>query len=83
MLRAIREVADAAATGELEPRIGPQGHDPDALAARTSVNGLLDVIDAYVRDAVKDAGRATETVSSLRSTSDEIRRSVDLITQMP
>jgi methyl-accepting chemotaxis protein len=173
-LRAICAVADSAAAGELEPRVLPLSQDPDARAARTAVNGLLDVIDAYVRessaaiyasshgrfyrrllegglhgafkggartidsgreamrtaaenvtsaasgrntlaadlentilgvseqvaaaatemgataegvvtfarDAVQDAGRATETVNSLRSTSDEIRRSVDLITQI-
>jgi methyl-accepting chemotaxis protein len=173
-LRAITEAATAGGAGELEPRIGPLGDDPDVQAARTAVNGMLDVIDAYVRessaaiyasshgrfhrrlleggllgafregartigagretmqaaaenisnaesrrtalaedleqtvlgvseqvaaaatemgatadgvvsfarDAVDDAARATETVNSLQSSTEEIRRSVDLITQI-
>ena len=173
-LRAIAETAAAGAAGEIEPRVGPLGSDPDVRAARTAVNALLDVADAYVRessaaiyasshgrfyrrlleggllgafregartidagreamrtaseniseaatgrtslaedleqtilgvseqvaaaatqmgataegvvafaqDAVDDAGRATETVNSLQASTEEIRRSIDLITQI-
>jgi hypothetical protein len=50
-LREICAVADSATAGELEPRVAPLGQDADVQAARTAVNGLLDVIDAYVRES--------------------------------
>ena len=173
-LQAITRTCTAAANGELEPRVPRLGDDPDMAAARQSVNHLLDVLDAYVRessaaiyasshgryyrrlleggllgafregaqtidagreamqvasdnlsgaatgrvelaedlestvlgvseqvaaaatqmgataegvvhyarDAVSEAARATDTVNSLRASTDEIRTSVDLITQI-
>jgi methyl-accepting chemotaxis protein len=173
-LKAISSACNAAASGDLEPRVPQMGADSDMAEARASVNRLLDVLDAYVRessaaiyasshgrfyrrlleggllgafrdgartidsgreamqvasenlsgaatgrvslaedlectvlgvseqvaaaatemgataegvvsyarDAVSEAARATETVNSLRASTDEIRTSVDLITQI-
>ena len=170
----IAEVCRAVAEGDLERRVPPLGTDPAAAGARSAVNALLDVIDAYLREssaaidasshqrfnrrlltvglhgmfrdgaqiidrgrqtmqaaaaqlaaaeaerenlateleqtvlhvaeqlaaaatemgataegvvdfarqAVGDAGRASETVASLQTSSDDIRRTVDLITQI-
>jgi len=50
-LQAITRACTAAASGELEPRVPRLGDDPDMAAARQSVNHLLDVLDAYVRDS--------------------------------
>jgi methyl-accepting chemotaxis protein len=37
--------------GDLEARVPPLGNNPEALAVRLAVNGLLDIIDAYVRES--------------------------------
>ncbi len=50
-LRAVTQVCRAAAAGDLEPRVGIIGDDPDLLAARSAVNELLDRTDAYVRES--------------------------------
>jgi len=50
-LRAIADVCRAAACGDLEPRVPVLGDDPDLLAVREALNGLLDLTDAYVRES--------------------------------
>lgn len=50
-LRSVVEVCRAAAEGDLEPRIPALGEDPDLLAVREAINGLLDRTDAYVRES--------------------------------
>ncbi|WP_341925992.1 methyl-accepting chemotaxis protein [Nocardioides psychrotolerans] len=50
-LVAITRVCQAAARGDLEPRVGPLGDDPDLRAVRTALNDLLDLTDAFVREA--------------------------------
>ena len=49
-----------------------------AMQMGTTADGVV----TYARDAVSDASRATQTVNSLRASTDEIRTSVDLITQI-
>jgi methyl-accepting chemotaxis protein len=50
-LAAITRVCEAAASGDLEPRVGPLGDVPELRAARTAFNNLLDLTDAYVRES--------------------------------
>lgn len=54
-LRQTAEVAERVAHGDLEARLGPlglDGVDPEAEAGlRHSMNAMLDVIDAYVRES--------------------------------
>jgi methyl-accepting chemotaxis protein len=49
-VREVTRVCSAALAGNLEVRVGPVGDDPVAQAARSAVNDLLDVVDAYVRE---------------------------------
>ncbi|BFU42756.1 methyl-accepting chemotaxis protein [Krasilnikovia sp. MM14-A1004] len=50
-LRLIAEVCRRAQGGDLEARLPPLGHAEVDVAARTAINGLLDIIDAYVRES--------------------------------
>ncbi|MFO0624589.1 MAG: methyl-accepting chemotaxis protein [Polyangiales bacterium] len=50
-LRAIAEVCTRAAGGDLEARVEDLGDDPDTAAIRDAVNQLLDLTDAFVREA--------------------------------
>ncbi|WP_018683968.1 methyl-accepting chemotaxis protein [Actinokineospora enzanensis] len=50
-LRALTEVCDRAARGDLEARVPQLGDDAITQAARRAVNALLDVTDAYVRES--------------------------------
>ncbi|GAB1694059.1 methyl-accepting chemotaxis protein [Krasilnikovia sp. M28-CT-15] len=50
-LRYIAEVCRRAKDGDLEARLPPLGDSEAALAARSAINGLLDVTDAYVRES--------------------------------
>jgi methyl-accepting chemotaxis protein len=50
-LRAIADVCARAARGDLEARVEDLGDDPDATAIRDAVNQLLDLTDAFVREA--------------------------------
>ncbi|MBI4941265.1 MAG: chemotaxis protein [Actinobacteria bacterium] len=65
-LRFFGEACRRAAEGDLEQRMplldGAAATDPDVTAARASVNALLDVVDAYIREssaaiAASSAGR--------------------------
>jgi len=62
--RKIDEVADRVAKGDLEARLGPLGLGPqdadDEKRLRISVNGMLDVIDAYVRESTAAITAASE-----------------------
>jgi methyl-accepting chemotaxis protein len=51
-------------------------------SAATQMGATADGVVAFARDAMDDAGKAVVTVESLRASSDEIRRAVDLITQV-
>jgi methyl-accepting chemotaxis protein len=50
-LRTIAEVCARAARGDLEARVEDLGDDPDTSAIRDAVNQLLDLTDAFVREA--------------------------------
>jgi methyl-accepting chemotaxis protein len=49
-------------------------------AAATEMGATAEGVVAFAQEAVADAARATDTVQSLRESSNEIRRAVDLIT---
>jgi methyl-accepting chemotaxis protein len=51
-------------------------------AAATEMGATAEGVVAYARDAVEDSSRATGTVEDLRTSSDDIRRAVDLISQI-
>ena len=51
-------------------------------AAATQMGATAEGVVSYAQDAVVEAGRASDTVNSLRASTDEIRTSVDLITQI-
>jgi len=50
-LRLIAEVCDQAAAGNLESRVPRLGSHEHAVHARRALNGLLDIVDAFVREA--------------------------------
>ena len=50
-LAILAEVCNRVASGDLEARVPNLGAAPGAEAARTAVNRLLDVTDAYVRES--------------------------------
>lgn len=50
-LRAIAAVCARAARGDLEARVEDLGDDPDTATIRDAVNQLLDLTDAFVREA--------------------------------
>jgi methyl-accepting chemotaxis protein len=58
------------------------GVSEQVAAAATQMGATAEGVVTFARDAVAEAARATQTVHSLRSSTDEIRTSVDLITQI-
>ena len=48
---AITAVCEAAARGDLEPRVHHLGDDPEFRTVRFAINNLLDLTDAFVREA--------------------------------
>ena len=48
---AISVVCGAAAEGDLEPRVADLGDDPALIAVRRGLNHMLDLTDAFVREA--------------------------------
>jgi methyl-accepting chemotaxis protein len=50
-VQALTRLCEAAAAGDLEARVPPLGDDPDLRALRAGVNRVLDVVDAFVREA--------------------------------
>jgi methyl-accepting chemotaxis protein len=58
------------------------GVSEQMAAAATQMGATAEGVVTYARDAVNEAARATETVNSLRASTEEIRTSVDLITQI-
>ena len=59
-LEAVTAVCEAAARGDLEPRVADLGADPEFQAARRAVNNLLDLTDAFVREASASLEYASE-----------------------
>ena len=59
-LDAITKVADAAAHGDLEPRVPFLGDEPGLRAARSAINDMLDLTDAFVREAGASLAHAGE-----------------------
>lgn len=55
-LSAVTQVSVRATNGDLDARVPPIGNDADAVALRIAINGLLDVIDAYVRECSAAVG---------------------------
>ncbi|GAA4627219.1 methyl-accepting chemotaxis protein [Cellulomonas oligotrophica] len=56
----ILRVLSAAATGDLEPRVGLLSGDPRTAAIRDHLHQLLDVTDAFVREAGVSLAAASE-----------------------
>ncbi|BAL92373.1 putative methyl-accepting chemotaxis protein [Actinoplanes missouriensis 431] len=50
-VRVVTDVCDRARGGDMEARVPPLGDAPEAAGLRTAVNGLLDQVDAFVREA--------------------------------
>ncbi|WP_019875311.1 methyl-accepting chemotaxis protein [Sporichthya polymorpha] len=50
-VRAVADVCRAAATGDLEPRVGNLGEQDDLVTVRQALNHMLDLTDAFVREA--------------------------------
>jgi methyl-accepting chemotaxis protein len=50
-VQALRDAARAGSEGDLEARVPCLGSDPLVVEARSAVNHLLDVLDAYVRES--------------------------------
>jgi methyl-accepting chemotaxis protein len=59
-LAELTRVCQAALSGDLEPRVGDLGDDPELRAARRALNDLLDVTDAYVRESSVSLGYASQ-----------------------
>jgi methyl-accepting chemotaxis protein len=85
-MRVASENLTGAATGraslaeDLESTV--LGVSEQVAAAATQMGATAEGVVSFARDAVNEAARATETVNSLRASTDEIRTSVDLITQI-
>ncbi|MDO9496535.1 MAG: methyl-accepting chemotaxis protein, partial [Nocardioides sp.] len=60
-LRMITEVCEAAATGNLEPRLTMLGDEPEFQAVRDALNRLLDLTDAYDRESSASLEFASES----------------------
>lgn len=60
VLRAVADTCERAAAGDLEARLPSLGDSPEAVAARTAVNRLLDVTDAFVRESGAALNAASE-----------------------
>jgi methyl-accepting chemotaxis protein len=60
ILRRITTVCERAAAGDFEARVPSLGESPDARAARSALNGLLDITDAFVREAGAALAAAAE-----------------------
>lgn len=60
VLEAVTEVAASVAAGNFEMRVPPLGDDPAAVALRNTVNQMLDVMDAFVRESVASLASANE-----------------------
>lgn len=59
-LRQIAEVCDRLADGDLEARIEDVAQTPEAQAAQASINRLLDITDAFVRESSASLSSAAE-----------------------
>ena len=62
VLDRITEVCRRAAAGDLEVRLESLGDSESAVATRTALNGLLDMVDAFVRES----GAASEAAAEGR-----------------
>ncbi|MFL6141771.1 MAG: methyl-accepting chemotaxis protein [Labedaea sp.] len=60
VLETIADVCARVAAGDLEARVPPLSDDPAAVAARTNVNRMLDVMDAFLRESVASLSSANE-----------------------
>lgn len=59
-LRLLADTCDAIARGDLEQRVPPLGDHPELARARGSINHLVDMTDAFVREAGASLGAASE-----------------------
>ncbi|MEU4561275.1 methyl-accepting chemotaxis protein [Actinoplanes sp. NPDC023936] len=59
-VRVVTDVCSRARGGDMEARVPPLGAAPEAAGLRTAVNGLLDQIDAFVREAGAASAAAAE-----------------------
>ncbi|GGN54379.1 hypothetical protein GCM10010112_04090 [Actinoplanes lobatus] len=59
-IRLVTEVCDRARSGDLEARVPQLGDTPAERALRVTVNGLLDQIDAFVRESGAASTAAAE-----------------------
>lgn len=58
--RTITDVCAAASNGDLEARVPPLGDDPGLNETRNAINGLLDLVDAFVRESTAAIEAAAE-----------------------
>ncbi|KHD75487.1 chemotaxis protein [Actinoplanes utahensis] len=59
-VRIVTEVCERACDGDLEARVPPIGESERATRVRAAINGLLDHIDAFVREAGAASAAASE-----------------------
>jgi methyl-accepting chemotaxis protein len=59
-LHSIVTVVQAAAAGDLEPRVPNLGEDATLRAMRSAINALLDITDAFVRESSASLEHASE-----------------------
>jgi len=59
-LRIIAEACKRAAAGDLEARVPPLGETVEAIECRNAINGVLDISDAFVREAGAASAAAAE-----------------------
>lgn len=59
----VTEVVSRIADGDFEVRVPPLGDDPATVKLRGSINRMLDVMDAFVRESVAALASANENVS--------------------
>ena len=59
-VRMVTDVCERACAGDLEARVPPLGDAERAVRMRAAVNGLLDLVDAFVREAGATSAAASE-----------------------
>ena len=92
VLGEVAAVCSRSAAGDLEARLPFIGDSPEAIAARASLNNLLDISDAFVREAGAASAAAAEgrfhrrfltrgMQGAFRSAAEQISASIDAMSQ--
>jgi methyl-accepting chemotaxis protein len=91
-LRAITDTFRSVSAGDFESRVPPIGDTETAIATRTAVNGLLDRVDAFVREAGAASAAAAEgrfyrrflttgLQGAFRSSAEQVNQSLDAMSR--